>query len=310
MDLEGLQSFILIAREKSISKAARSLHVTQPTLSSRIRKLEEAMGFKLLERNWEGVKLTQKGHYFLLHAIQLIREFSNTSAVLSETSIMQISKALEEVTSSDRYNICLDTGLSNTFIQSIVSALQKSGLNLKYKYMIRPSVSVVDLLEHGVIDVGIFYNNCMSMKIHSVKLMEEEWVLLCSMDTILDPGNHVEGLKKEAFVLFENPVSVYLQLEEIFLCLMGELPERLQLVDNVEMMLGVVANGQGYTIVPKSYVPDFLINKYPVRLIKLNNSIPKIEIHLAYSDHTLFPISLETFASQLLDNKSLILFTS
>lgn len=50
MDLEGLHSFATIAKEKSISKAAQTLHVTQPTLSARIRKLEEGMGVKLLDR--------------------------------------------------------------------------------------------------------------------------------------------------------------------------------------------------------------------------------------------------------------------
>ena len=50
MEIRVLQYFLAIAREESISRAAESLHVTQPTLSRQIAQLEEEIGAKLFER--------------------------------------------------------------------------------------------------------------------------------------------------------------------------------------------------------------------------------------------------------------------
>lgn len=87
MDFESLYSFLMVARTKSISKAAKQMHVTQPTLSARIRKLEEGLGFSLIERNWEGVRLTEKGRYFLPYVAQFLQDFSNALTVCHEFKV-------------------------------------------------------------------------------------------------------------------------------------------------------------------------------------------------------------------------------
>ncbi|MFV5993214.1 LysR family transcriptional regulator [Streptomyces sp. NPDC056231] len=47
MDLEALRSFLAVAKHRSISKAAAGSYVTQPTMSQRLRRLEESLGFAL-----------------------------------------------------------------------------------------------------------------------------------------------------------------------------------------------------------------------------------------------------------------------
>lgn len=92
MKLHVLRYFIAVARERSITRAAEVLHVTQPTLSRQLRELEDELGCVLLRRERDGVSLTDDG-WFLLHRAQEIvdladrteRELAGGQAELSGT---------------------------------------------------------------------------------------------------------------------------------------------------------------------------------------------------------------------------------
>jgi DNA-binding transcriptional LysR family regulator len=75
--LRQLQVFAAVARDLSFSKAARSLHLTQPAVSMQIRQLEQAAGVPLLERHRRATALTEAGRELLVraHGInELLRE--------------------------------------------------------------------------------------------------------------------------------------------------------------------------------------------------------------------------------------------
>ena len=60
-DLELMTSFLEVADCGSVTQAARRLHVTQPALSRRLHRLEQALGAALFERSRKGVALTEQG---------------------------------------------------------------------------------------------------------------------------------------------------------------------------------------------------------------------------------------------------------
>lgn len=63
-----LQTFVEVARQKSVVKAAGLLHVSQPAVTKTIRELEEALGVAMFERDGRGIKITRYGEVFLRHA--------------------------------------------------------------------------------------------------------------------------------------------------------------------------------------------------------------------------------------------------
>jgi len=67
-----LRAFVSTARLNSFVDAARALHVTPAALSNSVRELEEAAGFRLLERTTRSVRLSQEGEQFLPHAIHAL----------------------------------------------------------------------------------------------------------------------------------------------------------------------------------------------------------------------------------------------
>lgn len=68
MLLSEVEAFLEVARRGSISRAAESLHVTQPALTARIKHLEAELGEELFTRSRQGMRLTDTGRAFLPYA--------------------------------------------------------------------------------------------------------------------------------------------------------------------------------------------------------------------------------------------------
>lgn len=76
MELHQLRYFVAVAKEGSMTQAAASLFLAQPTLSIQIRKLEQEIGAKLFERLARRVVLTEAGTAFLDHAERALAELA------------------------------------------------------------------------------------------------------------------------------------------------------------------------------------------------------------------------------------------
>ncbi len=72
MKIDQLRYFVVAAEEKSLTRAAEILNVTQPAIGLQIKSLEKKFGINLLDRHSRGVSLTQEGEFFLERAKEIL----------------------------------------------------------------------------------------------------------------------------------------------------------------------------------------------------------------------------------------------
>lgn len=84
MELQQLRYFCAIAETGSFSRAAQHTHVSQPSLSQQIRKLEDELGARLFDRLGRSVRLTELGRTFLPRARAVLRELESARSDVVE----------------------------------------------------------------------------------------------------------------------------------------------------------------------------------------------------------------------------------
>jgi LysR family hydrogen peroxide-inducible transcriptional activator len=84
MEIHQLRYFLAIAQTGSFTGAAQACHVSQPSLSSQVAKLEDELGGPLIERSRKGARLTQRGELFRGRAAEALRQLESGRYELEE----------------------------------------------------------------------------------------------------------------------------------------------------------------------------------------------------------------------------------
>jgi len=163
MELRVLQYFLAVAREKSISAAAASLHLSQPTLSIQLRQMEEELGKQLLIRGAKGsrrVELTEEG--------LIVRR-------RAEEILSLVQKMENEVAVSDQAvegDICIGAGETDSMrlLAQAAQRLEARGHRIRYHISSGNAGFVLDQLDKGLIDLGLVYTEVDPRKYESIPL--------------------------------------------------------------------------------------------------------------------------------------------
>ncbi len=85
MELRVLQYFLAVAREQNVSRAAESLHLSQPTLSRQLRDMEEELGKQLFIRGSRRITLTDEGMILRKRAEEILDLVKKTETEIAVT---------------------------------------------------------------------------------------------------------------------------------------------------------------------------------------------------------------------------------
>lgn len=169
MDIEYARTFLAVAAAGNFVGAAKRLHITQSTVSSRIQTLEAQMGARLFQRGRSGAELSAAGRRFLRHA-----------------------KALVQTLEQARHEVSLPSGFSGSLTLSGRIALWEEFLPRWASWMRQavPDVSlrmeigfeeeIMQGLVQGTIDIGLMYTPEHRPGLAVERLFDESLVLVSS----------------------------------------------------------------------------------------------------------------------------------
>lgn len=179
MELRVLQYFLAVAREQSIIRAAESLHLSQPTLSTQIKNMEEELGRQLLIRGTKGsrkVTLTEEG--------MILRKRAEEIMDLVEKTEKEILLA-DDILMGDIY---IGTGETDA-VREIAKAaknLQDSHPGVHFHISSGNAVYVTEQLDKGLIDFGIMLGPVDLTKYNALKMKNKDiWGVLMRRDSPL-----------------------------------------------------------------------------------------------------------------------------
>ncbi len=176
MEIRVLKYFLAVAREGSITKAANSLHLTQPTLTRQLQELEKELNQKLLIRGKYKVTLTQEGLILRKRAEEIIDMVEKTKDELQN----------ENGTISG--NIFIGGGESDTikYIAELLKEIQKEYPKIKFHVYSGNAEDVTEKLDRGLLDFGVLIQPIDISKYDSLPLPEKDtWGVIMRKDSPL-----------------------------------------------------------------------------------------------------------------------------
>lgn len=159
LNLDQLRAFLAVVRHGGVNKASQVLNLTQPAVTARIRKLEEALGTALFERSASRLKLTKRGEMLL----QFAEQFERLSDRVEETIVGQ-----------DGIDRHLRIGVSETIAQcwlpELVSALRRMYPRLVVEINVDISIHLRTALLDREIDLAVLLGPISEYSVDNVEL--------------------------------------------------------------------------------------------------------------------------------------------
>ena len=176
MELRVLQYFLAVAREQSISGAAESLHLSQPTLSTQLKNMEDELGKQLMVRGAKGITLTDEGMILRKRAEEILDLVKKTESEISLS---------DDAVAGD---VSIGAGETDTIriIARAAQCLQDQYPDIHYHIFSGNSVFVLEQLDKGLIDFGLMYGSVDQTKYDCLRIPAKDvWGVLMRRDSPL-----------------------------------------------------------------------------------------------------------------------------
>lgn len=173
MEIRTLRSFLAVAREGNVTRAARQLHITQPALSRQLAELEREMGCELLVREPRGVTLTEEG--------MLLRKRADEIVSLADRTERELRSPAVEVEG----DIWVGGGESRAmaYVAQVATKLARQHPGIRLRIHSGNGADVLERVDKGLLDFGVIFGEGPADRYESLQLPHEDgWTVLMRRD--------------------------------------------------------------------------------------------------------------------------------
>ncbi|WP_340025846.1 LysR family transcriptional regulator [Paenibacillus sp. FSL K6-1096] len=265
MNIENLEAFVFVVHLGSFNKAAEALFLSQPSVTARIRSLENEMNVKLFHRNGRYIQLTEGGKKLIPYAEKILQSYREATYKMNQHIALP-----EEV------RIGCSISISNYLLPGLLNNFRTRFPDTRVKILSYPSEQIMTRILEEEVDFGL-------VRTTTHPRMISKTMLSTSIGLYAAP-DHPLALRKETIKtseLLDHEIIFYDHLSEEWLLLV-KMFESMQMrpniifeVDNMETAKRLVEIGRGVCFLPE----------YSARSEILKNTLARIPVESEVDVH-------------------------
>lgn len=168
MDLRVLRYYLAVCQEKNITKAAESLRIAQPSLSTQIKELEQELGVTLFERGHRQIKLTEEGYFLRDRAQELVSMADQTERIIQSSKL---------ITGTLRIGAGQSIALKR--IMKIIASISQEQHDVNFQFLDGNADDIEARVNEGSLDFGVIMGDRSLENFDSLILPERNEFIAC-----------------------------------------------------------------------------------------------------------------------------------
>ncbi|EGE54883.1 LysR family transcriptional regulator [Streptococcus parauberis] len=285
MNLQHLRYFITLANLEHYTKAARQLHITQPTLSHAISIIESELGVILFEKKGRNIILTENGKAFAKNIQEALNLIDDSVATLQAQTIKSFN-----------IKIALLRVLSHRVIPNLTRQFLTDNPNSPANFIFYNDSGMTEDLLRGLIDGRYDLAFCskigLNPQITYIPIAVQDMVIVVPKNHQLAQKEHVSIADTLAYpqIWFSKKSGVRPVVEKLYQDQMDQVKIQFEIEED-ETIAGLVAQNFGIAILPKL---DFL-KTLDVEIIELDELKKSRYYYMAYLNNISQPPAIKSF---------------
>ena len=239
MEIRTLKYFLAVAREENITRAAKFLHITQPTLSRQLMQLEDELDAKLFIRGKNRIVLTDEGMLLRRRAEEIVDLADKT-----EKEFLEHDNLLSG-------EIFIGSGETNAMhlLGRVIKEFTQEYPQIKYHLYSGSADDIKERIDKGLVDIGLLSEPVDIEKYEFIRLdYKEVWGVLVPSDCDLTKQEYVTPAQLRDYPLLSTHRSI---VQNEIANWFGEDYEKLNIICTYNLIYNaaiMVENGIGYAL--------------------------------------------------------------
>lgn len=274
LSLRQIRYFIAIAETGSVSAAAQAVHISQSTLTTAIKQLEEDLGATLFSRHAKGMELTHQGHQFLRQAHLVLASVQNARRSLQQST--------DEI--SGELNIGVTSLVAGYYLADLLARFQRIYHRVKIRVIEDERAYIEHLLVSGELDIGVLILSNLEYR----SALNTEVLTYSRYRLWLPPEHELLELDSIGFKELAQEPLILLNVDEMeqrirSLWASADTPPQVEMRSaSVEAVRSLVSSGMGLALMPDMTYRPWSVEGDRVEARRLLEVSQTLDIGLAW----------------------------